>query len=270
MGDWPHNALIKFAPIGNPGNTVMDHETYQDLYKSLVTRRDLERLIRTSPYDEELLTVIYTHQVVRDATKRFYKVKRQSRRLRHQWKQGTSFVELARRRNFPPILLALLVMGEEGISRKRFWKMVKDLDSVEHDRLRRELQEASEEDLIYSPAGTDRQYQRGAWGEARLWEWLEARDIPFQKEADLRSTYQKTPDALLGDPLDFDGHAVRWIESKASFGDPYEIRRHVRRQLSPYEDLFGEGVVVYWFGFVHDVELRLPDGALITDERPFS
>lgn len=270
MGDWLHNALIKFALIGNPGNTVMDHETYQNLYRSLVTRRDLERVIRTSPYDEELLTVIYTQHVVRDATKRFYKVKRQNQRLRHQWKQGTSFVELARRRNFPPMLLALLVMGEEGISRKRFWKMVKDLDSVKDDRLRRELQEACEEDLIYSPVGTERQYQRGAWGEARLWEWLEARDIPFQKEADLRSSYQKTPDALLEDPLDFDGHTVQWMESKASFGDPYEIRRHVRRQLSPYVDLFGEGVVVYWFGFVHDVELRLPDGVLITDEGPFS
>ena len=248
----------------------MDHETYKDLYRSLETRRDLERLIRTSSYDEELLTVIYTHHVVRDATKRFYIVKRHSRRLRHQWKQGTSFVDLARRRNFPPILLALLVMGEEGISRKRFWKMVKDLDTVDDKRLRRELKAASEEDLIYSPAGTERQYQRGAWGEAKLWEWLEARDIPFRKEAELRNSYDKTPDALLHDPLEFDGRTIRWMESKASFGDPYEIKRHIRRQLSPYVDLFGDGVVVYWFGFVDDVDLRIPEGVLITDDRPFS
>ncbi|MFQ5907965.1 MAG: C15orf41 family protein [Thermoplasmata archaeon] len=248
----------------------MDHETYKGLYRGLETRRDLERLIRTSSYDEELLTVIYTQRVVRDATKRFYKVKRQSRRLRHQWRQGTSFVELARRRNFPPMLLALLVMGEEGVSRKRFWKMVKDLDSVEDDRLRRELRETTEEDLIYSPAGTDRQYQRGAWGEARLWQWLEAQDVPFRKEAELREKFDKTPDALLQDPLDFDGRRVQWIESKASFGDPYEIKRHVRRQLSPYVDLFGDGIVVYWFGFVDDVELRLPDGVLIADDQQFS
>jgi hypothetical protein len=248
----------------------MDHETYRGLYRDLETRRDLERLIRGSSHDEELLTVIYTQRVVRDATKRFYKVKRQSRRLRHQWKQGTPLVELARRRNFPPILLALLVMGEEGVSRKRFWKMVKDLDSVEDKRLRKELRETTEEDLIYSPAGTERQYQRGAWGEARLWEWLDAQDVPFQKEAELREKYDKTPDALLQDPLEFDGRRVRWIESKASFGDPYEIKRHVRRQLSPYVDLFGDGVVVYWFGFVDDVELRLPDGVLIADDQQFS
>ncbi|MFQ5918680.1 MAG: C15orf41 family protein [Thermoplasmata archaeon] len=248
----------------------MDHETYNELYMSLETRPDLERLVRTSSYDEELLTVIYTQRVVRDATKRFYKVKRNSRKLRQQWRQGTTFVELARRRNFPPILVALLVMGEEGVSRKAFWKMVKDLDRVRENRLRRELKAASEEDLIYSPAGTERQYQRGAWGEARLWEWLEAQGIPFRKEAELRNSYDKTPDALLQEPFEFDGRTVRWIESKASFGDPYEIKRHVRRQLRPYVDLFGEGVVVYWFGFVDDVDLRIPDGVLITDERPFS
>jgi hypothetical protein len=161
-------------------------------------------------------------------------------------------------------------MAEEGVSRKRFWKMVKDLDSVEDKRLRKELRETTEEDLIYSPAGTERQYQRGAWGEARLWEWLDAQDVPFQKEAELREKYDKTPDALLQDPLEFDGRRVRWIESKASFGDPYEIKRHVRRQLSPYVDLFGDGVVVYWFGFVDDVELRLPDGVLIADDQQFS
>ncbi|MFQ6012374.1 MAG: C15orf41 family protein [Thermoplasmata archaeon] len=248
----------------------MDHETYRSLYKSLNTRRDLERLIRRTSHDEELLTVIYTQRVVREATKGFYKVKRHSRRLRHQWHQGISFVELARRRNFPPILLALLVLGEEGISRKRFWKMVKDVNSVGDARLRRDLREANEEDLIYSPAGTERQYQRGAWGEGRLWEWLDAQGIPFRKEAELRNRYEKTPDALLQNPLELDGRRIQWIESKASFGDPYEVRRHIRRQLSPYVDLFGEGMVVYWFGFVEDVELRIPDGVLITDDRPFS
>ena len=50
------------------------------------------------------------------------------------------------------------------------------------------------------------------------------------------------------------------VESKATFGDPYEIRRHIKKQLQPYSDLFGDGAVVYWFGHVDDQTYALPEG----------
>ncbi len=56
------------------------------------------------------------------------------------------------------------------------------------------------------------------------------------------------------------GSRKYWIESKATFGDPYEIRRHIKKQLLPYSDLFGDGAVVYWFGHVDDQMYALPEG----------
>lgn len=243
----------------------MDHITYKELYDSLTSREDLERLDRTLDYDDELLMVIYTQKVVRDATKRFYKVKRHVRRLHRQWRNGTPLAQLAQNYSFPPVLMSLIVLERENISRKQFWKMLNNLDAIESKRLRRELQEVCRRDLIYSPEGTERQYRRGAWGEERLSAWLKGKGITFRTEPELRSQFDKTPDALLSEPLEYDGRDIIWVESKASFGDPIEVRRHVQRQLSPYVELFGDGLVVYWFGYVEDVDLRLPEGVSITD-----
>lgn len=243
----------------------MDYDTYKNLYDGLASRDDLENMVSVSEHDQELLMVIYTQRVVREATKRFYKVKRHDRRLHRQWKQGTSLVQLARNHDFPPTLMALIVLEKEGISKRQFWKLLSGLDDVKSERLRRELLQVCEEDLVYSPEGTEKQYERGAWGEERLRSWLEAKGVRFRSEEELRAEFDKTPDALLNEPLEYDGSKVHWIESKATFGDPIEIGRHIRRQLKPYVETFGKGLVVYWFGYVKDVDLRLPGGVSISD-----
>ncbi len=243
----------------------MNYNTYKNLYDQLTSRDALESLTSVSEYDQELLMVIYTQRVVRDATKRFYRVKRHSRRLHRQWRQGTSLVQLAQNHDFPPTLMALIVLEREGISKRQFWKLLGDLDGVKSERLSRELQQVCDEDLVYSPEGTEKQYERGAWGEEKLRNWLEARGIGFRSEEELRAEFDKTPDALLGEPLEYDGSEVHWVESKATFGDPTEIRRHIRRQLKPYVEAFGKGLVVYWFGYVKDVDLHLPPEVSISD-----
>lgn len=247
----------------------MNLRTYQELYDALSSRKALEQLQDTLQYDDELLLVIYTQRVVREATKRFYKVKHHARKFHRMWRNGTSFVEIAQRENFPPVLLALITLEEEGISRRQFWKHLNDLDGVKNKRLRRELLNVCEVDLVYSPAGTERQYERGAWGEEKLQNWLHAEGVEFRSEEELRAEFQKTPDALLGEPIEYNGGEVFWIESKATFGDPVEVRRHVKRQLKPYVDLFGEGLVIYWFGYAEDVDLKLPEKVSISDGADF-
>lgn len=243
----------------------MDYSTYRGLYDALATREDIERVAAESGHDKELLLVIHTQRVVRDATKRFYKIKRHAGRYRHQWRSGTTLAQLAQNQNFPPVLMALIVLAEEGISRKKFWRMMDNLEEVESDRLRRELKDVQKADIIYSRQGADIQARRGAWGEEKLFEWLRSQNITFRTEADLKGRFDKTPDVLLNEPMVYDGHRIFWVESKATFGDPEEVRRHARRQLSPYLEIFGDGVVVYWFGYVADVDLRLPEGISITD-----
>jgi hypothetical protein len=233
---------------------------YQDLYQKLGTAEDIDFLAENLGYDKELLLVIYTQRIVRDTTRKFYRVKAQAKRLAWMWQNGLPLVQIAHKFDFPPILAALMILEQRKISRKQFWKMIADMESIKDRRLRKELREACLADLVYSSEGTARQYARGRWGEAKLHRWLTDRELKFETEKELRAKYDKTPDILLHKPVDVNGSKKYWIESKATFGDPYEIRRHIKKQLTPYSDLFGDGAVVYWFGHVDDQPYALPEG----------
>lgn len=73
----------------------------------------------------------------------------------------------------------------------------------------------------------------------------------------------KTPDSLLDKPMLYEGKKIYWIESKASFGDNIEFRFNSRKQLIPYTQIFGPGIVVYWVGCLNDLET--PEGIYVTD-----
>jgi hypothetical protein len=238
----------------------MKYDEYQDLFRKLGTAQDIDFLAENFGYDKELLLVIYTQRIVRETTKKFYRVKAQARRLAFMWQNGTSLLDIANKFDFPPILTALMVLEQRKVSRKNFWKMINDLDAVRDRRLRRELEEVTRADIVYSPEGSARQYARGRWGEAKLQRWLDTRGIQYETEKALRTKYDKTPDILVHQPIEMNGSRKYWIESKATFGDPHEIRRHIKKQLRPYSDMFGDGAVVYWFGYVDDQRYDLPEG----------
>ncbi len=242
---------------------------YKELYEALNDRSDIDRLAKERKLDRELLLVIYTQRVTRDATKRYYKVKRNIRRMLYQWRHGTPLVQLAKTHRFPATLIAQMVLMESGVHRKEFWRYLNKPKSAPTKRLQRELQQVVDQDNIYSPEGTEVQNERGRVGESRLNAWLDAQGIEYRTEKELRERYPKTPDALLRKPIPYNGVKKFWIESKATFGDPYEIKRHLKRQLEPYVDLFGAGLVVYWFGYVDDLKVKVPDGVDLLDASYF-
>jgi hypothetical protein len=96
-----------------------------------------------------------------------------------------------------------------------------------------------------------------------LKEWLNSHEIKYRTERDLRGEFPKTPDCLLDEPIRVNGWEINWIESKASFGDSIEVKKNIRNQLIPYNELFGSGLVVYWFGIVDDIDQ--PEGIMIVD-----
>jgi hypothetical protein len=245
----------------------MDRQTYQRLSEALQTYEDVHRIAHAEHRDEELLLVIHTHRVTRDATRRFYVVKRQVPRLVSQYHRGRSILEIAREWKFPPVLMGQLMLGELGIPRKKVWQAFLHPDETTDGRLRREVDALLEADMIYSPRGMELQRDRGRRGEERLQRWLEKHGIGFRTEKDLRGKYAKTPDALLDAPIVFYGQKLTWIESKANFGDDVELRKNLKRQLGPYTQLFGEGAVVYWYGYVDGAVS--PDGILLWDGETF-
>ena len=150
-----------------------------------------------------------------------------------------------------------------GKSRKQFWSYVRDPDCIPSSRLKKEIKEIADADFIYSPWACDLQYKRGVWGEDKLQNWLTENHINYRTERDLRGEFQKTPDCLLDKPIKINGWDVHWIESKATFGDKVEVNKNLKKQLAPYLEMFGQGLVVYWFGYVDEVEI--PDGIFIMD-----
>jgi len=241
----------------------MDRATYRRLFDALGEFGEVERIAREENLDQELLFVIYTHRVTRDATRRFYVVKRQIGRLAQQWRHGRTILDMAMEWNFPPVLMGQMLLGEIKIPRKKVWGTFLHPETAPDARIRKEVEALLSADPIYSPQGMEMQRERGRKGETRLYDWLGRHGIAYRTEKDLRGKFSKTPDALLDHPIVFHGQKLAWIESKANFGDDVELRKNLKRQLAPYTELFGEGAVVYWYGFVEGAES--PPGILLWD-----
>jgi len=246
----------------------MNTQEYNQLANKLCFPSDIGKLARDQNINRELLLIIYTQRVTRDSTRRYYQVKNRANQLLAQWKRGTTLVQLAKKEMFPPVLLSLILMQQNGMPRKEFWTYIRNPRSIEDERLNREFVDVVREDIIYSPAGMDVQYQRGKKGEARLAEWLDKNCVGYRTEEDLRGEYQKTPDFLLNKPLTIDGQEVHWFESKANYGSAFEVRRNNKKQILPYTEIFGPGIIVYWFGYVSDHETM--DKVRVVDASFFS
>jgi hypothetical protein len=73
-------------------------------------------------------------------------------------------------------------------------------------------------------------------------------------EDELRTLgYPKTPDFKLNIPIIVGDRVVNWVESKGSFGDD-KNHEFNREQFQAYKNRYGPGLVIYWFGFVEELQ----------------
>ncbi|XP_044515974.1 CDAN1-interacting nuclease 1 [Gracilinanus agilis] len=94
----------------------------------------------------------------------------------------------------------------------------------------------------------------------------------FIDEDQLRAKgYDKTPDFILEVPvvmlcpLALEGHIIHWIESKASFGDECSHQAYLHDQFWSYWNRFGPGLVIYWYGFIEELDCNRERGILLKD-----
>lgn len=244
----------------------MDQEEYERIYRGLRNPGDIQ-VFEEEGYDTRMLETIYTQKVNRGVLRKHPFVKRSSKKMLKEWMAGSTFCQIAKSYRYPPVLTAMMIFMENGTCRKTFWEYVRDPDLLDSEETAQELREASEKDFVFSLEGVERATARGKWGEGLLWKWLDEQDIEYKTEYDERkeSKHQgtKTPDCLLAEPMNFNGTKIYWIESKASFGDPAEFKQNCTKQLVPYTQLFGPGVVVYWNGYVDGMEC--PSNLLVED-----
>ncbi len=240
----------------------MSYREYKRIYHQLRSFEAIEKLAERTRFDRELLFVLYTQKTIRDITKNYYRVKHKTKRMRNAWNNGTPLVKIAKQYNFSPVLITGFVLRANGYTKRMVKDAIRDPDSVTNRRIRREVHEVLEADKVYSPEGNRIQAERGVRGEAFIADWLDHVDIEYQTEEDMRGKFPKTPDFYFPDNgLHIRGTKLHWIESKGSFGDKVEFKRNMKKQLSPYRELFGEGMVIYHFGFVSN--LPLEEGILV-------
>lgn len=103
----------------------------------------------------------------------------------------------------------------------------------------------------------------------KLQYYLKEKNISFRNENHLRSRgYDKTPDVKLEIPIAINGYVINWIESKARFGNEEVHKKNVKEQFSSYWNRFGQGLVIYWFGFLDNLNQPSEKRFIILDHFP--
>jgi hypothetical protein len=230
----------------------MNEDLYVRLYRRLNKKGDVFKLAKIFDIPEGVLFAILSQKIVRKTKRDYHGLKKQSRRLLKQWKNGKSLLKLSEERKFSPVLIASFVLREYGISKKHFREYLHNPQDVKNPRIRKEILEILEEEVVYSPQAAVIQRENGRNAEERIGEWLDQQGTDYITEGEARAIHQKTPDFLLNDTFSVNGKKITWVESKASFGDKTQMRGDYHRQLKHYVSLFGDGMVVYWHGYIND------------------
>jgi len=197
-----------------------------------------------------------------------------------RYQQGESVLSIARAINFPPYLLLKhvvpLILPEVARARKP----LKEAAAIGDERLRKELLLCEEEDMDYSPSMDRIRQTAGLEFEYKLQRELIGRGILFDHEDDLREQgFHKTPDVLLSVPLALiieklkteeqresksqKIQVIRWIDSKAMFGDYFTHANDNKEQFQSYINRFGQGMVIYWSGFDPRISTIFPDVVVV-------
>jgi len=203
--------------------------------------------------------------------------------MRSKEYQPGVLIRLARENNTSSALTARTVLEEflieagevedvedkvvrDKVIKNRAGKLMRDTTLLEEGELGYELLLAGLQDDSYGPLSEAIKGSIGEEHEQRLKDLLARLDIPFCDENVLRvQGYDKTPDIKLEVPISVDGHVVNWIESKALFGDPEAHAGYLKDQFWSYWNRFGPGLVIYWFGYVAQLDINRGGGIMLSD-----
>lgn len=135
--------------------------------------------------------------------------------------------------------------------------IIRDNHLLKDGRLGTEIMECCAIDEDYGPIIDTIKNLSGSEHEMKLEAILKEKGIAFIKESELREKgYDKTPDFKLELPifLNKSGRVISWIDSKGTFGDETSHSEYYETQFKFYLNRFGSGLVIYWLGYVKELE----------------
>lgn len=162
--------------------------------------------------------------------------------------------------------------GKAKGTKQSHTKYYKDPTMIKHKGLAQNVLYCHRVDEHYSPAMDQYRTDIGLKYEEILVKHVESLGVSFLDEPAMRRMgYARTPDIVLLEPISVNGLIVKWIESKAWFGDPPSHATYLKEQYWPYYNRFGPGLVIYWFGFVEEAtDSHQQKGVAVMDCFPLS
>lgn len=182
-------------------------------------------------------------------------------------------LELANEVDLSPALMARIILDRflkdtdgEIPSKTVLNSMLKEPSLIPDQILANNIYQCTINDCCYGPLVDCIKHAVGQEHEVLLRDKLMERNLSFLDENQLRNMgYDKTPDIILEVPVAVEGHIIHWIESKASFGDDHSHRTYLNEQFWSYWNRFGPGLVIYWYGFIEELDCQRDRGILLKD-----
>ena len=179
--------------------------------------------------------------------------------------------KMAKEANVPPVLMARLVVegfyktnnieynlsNDTEIDKITVSTIIKETYLLKNTRLACEIMECCALDEDYGPVIDTIKNLSGNEFEAKLETILTEKGIHFIRENELREKgYDKTPDFKFESPVYLKncGKTISWVDSKATFGDEISHNEYYETQYKFYLNRFGSGLVIYWLGYVKEIE----------------
>lgn len=233
-------------------------------------------------FSADTLSSIYSQLHQRKIKKEFAKHHKRSaiNRYTHHYHVSVSKKEsegilcrLADDIDFPPTLLARIVLedimkenSQANISKAIISQCIKRPQDIPDKFLSREIEICIQNDQLCGPIIESIKRDVGLKYEKLLHDTLMRKDIAYYHEDVLRKQgYDKTPDFKLVVPILADSHVIHWIESKALFGDEESHSGYLENQFWSYTNRFGPGLVIYWFGFINELNVNVERGLTLSD-----
>ncbi|KAG8194581.1 hypothetical protein JTE90_013319 [Oedothorax gibbosus] len=202
-------------------------------------------------------------------------------------KRGCGFLlQIADEVDLSPALMAKLILDHhyntilvqnskednkvaESISKVKISELLRNTFLIQDKQLAAEVRMCILADRFYGSISDVIRNCIGQEHEIKLKEELTQLGFSFLDENQLRDKgYDKTPDIKLDIPIVVDGHIINWIESKASFGDEERHKEYLRDQYWSYCNRFGPGLVIYWSGYIEELNNCKEQGIVISDSIP--
>ncbi|MEM1579189.1 MAG: TPD domain-containing protein [Archaeoglobaceae archaeon] len=217
---------------------------YTEIKRNLNKIADLEKF----PLPRGVLHAILVQKKVESVKRKYHLFSCKTKEILEHWQQRKRFPNWL---TLTPVMKVRLLLKAMDFSAKEINKALREPKSLDSELLG-VVYEAVSRDFVYSPIAVKLQMVLGKIGEKIVEEELKNLGINFKTEKELKM--QKTPDFYFDDEVVIFGKKIRWIESKALFADFRTHELYLKKQISKYKELFGDGIVVYWRGCLEGLE----------------